>query len=526
MITETNIILKPEYAANTQFIKKEIADELGIATSRIVDFRINRRTVDARQRNIKISLGVSVGIDELLPKEEDESDMFSYNDVSNARSVIVVGAGPAGLFAALRLIELGIKPIVVERGKKVDQRKNDLSIISSGVWTPDNDESNFCFGEGGAGAFSDGKLYTRSSKRGNGNRILHIFHLHGAQDNILTDAHPHIGTDILPSVIKNIRKRIENCGGQFLFETKMTSIVIKDGSVKGINVTGKHEGCIESNAVILATGHSARDVYAYLNANTNALQCKGFAMGIRVEHPQTLIDSIQYHNPQGRGNYLPAANYNLVTQTDFENERRGVYSFCMCPGGEIVSAVSHLGEIVVNGMSNSKRDSAFANSGIVVEIRPEDLHDNDALAGMRMQQELERLAKINNGGGALTAPAQRLNDFVKGKLSPTLPKCSYQPGTISSPLHFWLPKMISKRLQDGFLSFDKKMHGFLTNEAIIVGVESRSSSPVRILRDKESLECPEIKGLFPCGEGAGYAGGITSSAIDGERCAEKAALIH
>ncbi len=526
MLQELNILVKPEQATNQSSIRNAIANELSISPSRVHEVRVNRRTVDARQRNVKISLGVSVGIDEPLPQPENEELLFHYQDVSNARRIIIVGAGPAGLFAALRLVELGVKPIIVERGKKVDERKRDLSIISNGRWEQGNDESNFCFGEGGAGAFSDGKLYTRSSKRGNGNRVLHVFHLHGAQDNILTDAHPHIGTDRLPLVIRNIRQRIEQCGGEFLFETKMTSLALKAGKATGVVVTGKNEGVIEGDAVILAAGHSARDIYSYLYETTHTLQPKGFAMGVRVEHPQALIDRIQYHDKRGRGDFLPPANYNVVTQTDWNGERRGVYSFCMCPGGEIVSATTQLGEIVVNGMSNSRRDSPFANSGIVVEIQPQDLAPNaDALTAINFQRYLERLAYDNRGDRPLVAPAQRLDDFVRGRISTSLPNCSYRPGVVSSPLHAWLPENLGKRLQNGFRAFGEKMRGFLTNDAIIVGVESRSSSPVRILRDKETLECLEIKGLFPCGEGAGYAGGITSAAIDGERCAEKAVFL-
>ncbi len=444
---------------------------------------------------------------------------FRYQNVAGKKPVIIIGAGPAGLFAAMRLIELGFKPIIFERGKEVSERKKDIAQLNrnNGLST----ESNYCFGEGGAGTFSDGKLFTRSRKKGDRSRILLNFHQHGAQDAILYEAYPHIGTDKLPEVIKNIRQTILKYGGEIHFETKVTELLIENNSIKGVKTKNGNE--IFAGAVILSTGHSARDVYEMLQKQNIALESKGFAMGVRVEHPQALIDKIQYHAKE-RGEYLPAATYNLVAQTD----GRGVYSFCMCPGGFIVPASTFEKETVVNGMSSSSRNSAFANSGVVVEIRPEDLPEEytqyGALAGIKFQQYYENLAFVN-GGGKQTAPAQRLYDFVKGRLSVDLPESSYLPGLIASPMHFWMPDFISRRLREGFKDFDRKMKGFLTNDALIIGVESRTSSPVRIPRNPETLQHISVAGLYPCGEGAGYAGGITSSAIDGENCAEKIAEI-
>lgn len=513
------ISMTPEKAAVEAEVRQEACSQLNIDPLRVNGIRIERRTVDARQRQPKVNMTVRLFVDEKMADEYRIADSAKYRDVSNSPKVIIVGEGPAGLFAALRLIELGVKPVVVERGKCVSERKKDIAIASRNKGL--NTESNFSFGEGGAGAFSDGKLYTRSKKKGNIGRILQIFHDHGAQDEILYEAHPHIGTDVLSVVIKNMRQTILNHGGEVHYETRMTDLIIDNNEVRGIKTANGDE--YMADAVILATGHSARDVYEMLDRRGIEIEQKGFAMGVRVEHPQALIDSIQYHR-RSRGKYLPAAMYNIVAQSG----GRGVYSFCMCPGGQIVAASTEEDGIVVNGMSNSLRNSPYANSGIVVEIRPEDVDRTEwqrygNLAGMMLQKHVEQLAYRSNGGLGLVAPAQRLADFVKGRLSSDLPDCSYLPGVISTPMHFWLPQFIGQRLQDGFRQFDKKMHGFLTNEALIVGVESRSSSPVRIPRNRETLEHIRIKGLFPCGEGAGYSGGITSSGVDGELCAEKAA---
>ncbi|MDP4209098.1 MAG: FAD-binding protein [Bacteroidota bacterium] len=510
MIKDIQLTVLPQKVQDETLLRQEIARKLDVHTNDITTFRIRKKSIDARQRDIKINLWVTVYLGEQPSKDTEFRP--DYKNVASKAPVIVVGSGPAGLFAALRLIELGRKPIVLERGKDVSSRKRDIALLNREHLV--NPESNYCFGEGGAGTFSDGKLYSRSNKRGNIDRILQIFHFHGAQDEILYESHPHIGTDKLPEIIKNMRQTIIDCGGEMHFNTRLTDLIVQDDTIKGVLTSAG--SAIACDTVILATGHSARDVYELLHEKKIHLESKPFAMGVRVEHPQELIDSIQYHT-KSRGNYLPAASYSLVAQAD----GRGVYSFCMCPGGYIVPSATSPDEMVVNGMSSSRRHTPFANSGIVVEIRPEDfVHytQHGSLAGLRYQQNLEQLA-LRNGGPGQTAPAQRLTDFVKGKLSATLPTSSYIPGLMSSPLHAWLPDNISKRLQLGFTLFDKKMHGFLTNEAYIAGVESRTSSPVRIPRETESLEHPQIKGLYPCGEGAGYAGGIVSSAMDGENAA-------
>lgn len=511
-----NIILTPEQASKENVYKPLVAKELKINKSKISLIRVINRSIDARSRNIKVNLRLFVVFDEPAPKEEEI--IFRYQDVKYKTEIIIIGAGPAGLFAALRLIELGYKPIIFERGKQVSDRKKDIALLYKEQEI--NPDSNYCFGEGGAGTFSDGKLFTRSKKRGDTQKILEVLKFHGANENILIDSHPHIGTDKLPNIIENIRETIINAGGEIHFNSRVTDFIINDAQIKGVEINNNLK--ITAQAVILATGHSARDIYELLHKRNIQLQAKPFAMGVRIEHPQSLIDSIQYHC-KVRSEYLPAATYNLVRQVN----NRGVYSFCMCPGGFIVPASTSPNEMVVNGMSPSARNSKFANSAMVVELRLEDLKEYNKygeLAGLKFQQKVEQLA-FNNGGNKLVAPAQRMADFVNNRISASLPETSYIPGIISSPLHFWLPENISKPLQQGFKQFGKRMRNFLTNEAIIIGVESRTSSPVRIPRDNDTFQHPEIKGLFPCGEGAGYSGGIVSSAVDGEKCAEKLALM-
>lgn len=543
MINEYQLRVLPEQAASEQNLKRYIGREKGLDERTIRAVRVLRKSIDARQRTIFVNLTVRVFVNE--EPTEEEYVPTEYRDVSDRPEVIVVGAGPGGLFAALRLIELGLRPIVVERGKDVRERKKDIAKIRPEQRV--DPESNYSFGEGGAGAYSDGKLYTRSKKRGNSEKILNVFVQHGASPTILSDAHPHIGTDKLPRVIENMRNTILRCGGEVHFQTKMTSILIhhsqftihnasdqsQDSHVAGIQcvdqVTGR-EFELHAQAVILATGHSARDVYRWLNDNGIEIEAKGLAVGVRLEHPSMLIDQLQYHRREGRGKYLPAAEYSMVQQVD----GRGVYSFCMCPGGFVVPAATGPEQIVVNGMSPSGRNGQWSNSGMVVELHPDDIKNlpgregnggfegPDPLCMMRFQEEMERQCWLA-GNQKQTAPAQRMADFVNNRLSYDLPRSSYAPGLISSPLHFWMPEFVRYRLQEGFKMFGKRQHGFLTNEAVVIGVETRTSSPVRILRDGDTLQHVRVQGLFPCGEGAGYAGGIVSAGVDGERCAESAA---
>ena len=511
MTSEYQIRVLPQVAANEQQLKAWLADEYGFDVRTCNSVRILKRSIDARQRTIFVNLKVRVYINEM--PTDDEYVHTEYGDVSQRPQVIVVGAGPGGLFAALRLIELGFRPVVLERGKNVHDRKKDLAAISRTQQV--DPESNYCFGEGGAGAYSDGKLYTRSKKRGNIDKILNVFCQHGASTAILADAHPHIGTDRLPKVIEAMRNTIISCGGEVHFQTKMTQLIVHGDCVVGA-VAGERE---YRGPVILATGHSARDVYRYLAEAKIEIEAKGIAVGVRLEHPSELIDQIQYHSRQGRGKYLPAAEYSFVTQV----EGRGVYSFCMCPGGFVIPAATDREQIVVNGMSPANRGTQWSNSGMVVEVRSDDVEGaDDVLRMMHFQEQLERMC-WQQGNMKQTAPAQRMADFVNKRLSYDLPKSSYAPGLISSPLNFWLPKMIANRLQEGFKVFGKQAHGFLTNEAVLIATETRTSSPVRILRDNMTLQHVRLQGLFPCVEGAGYAGGIVSAGVDGERCAEMAA---
>ena len=518
MTNEYQVRVQPQVAANEQTLRSWLADEYGFDVRTITAVRILRRSIDARQRTIFVNLKVRVFINE--QPANDEYVRTDYPDVSERPQVIVVGAGPGGLFAALRLIELGLRPIVLERGKNVHERKKDLAQIAK---TQQVDaESNYCFGEGGAGAYSDGKLYTRSKKRGSIEKILNVFCQHGASTNILADAHPHIGTDKLPRVIENMRNTILRCGGEVHFQTKMTRLLLEGNRVVGVEAVSQQQTANSQQQfmgpVILATGHSARDVYRYLAESNIEIEAKGIAVGVRLEHPSMLIDQIQYHNKQGRGKYLPAAEYSFVTQVD----GRGVYSFCMCPGGFVIPAATDKQQIVVNGMSPSNRGGQWSNSGMVVETRAEDIEGDDPLRVMHFQERLERDC-WQQGNMRQTAPAQRMADFVNKRLSYDLPRSSYAPGLISSPLHFWMPQPVSRRLQEGFKVFGRQCHGFLTNEAVMIGVETRTSSPVRIVRDGDTLMHVRLEGLFPCGEGAGYAGGIVSAGVDGERCAEMCA---
>ena len=572
MIQEYQIRILPEQAASEEGIKRYLSKEKGLDVRTLNQVRVLKRSIDARQRTIYVNLKVRAYINEF--PQDDQYVHTEYPDVSSRPRVIVVGEGPGGLFASLRLIELGFRPIVLECGKDVRERKKDLSNITKTQKV--DGESNYCFGEGGAGAYSDGKLYTRSKKRGSVDKILNVFCQHGANTNILADAHPHIGTDKLPRVIENMRNTIIKCGGEVHFQTKMIRLILaSDGKkiaamdaatadrVIGVEAVNLLTGAEETyrGPVILATGHSARDVYRYLASSKIEIEAKGIAVGVRLEHPSQLIDQIQYHNKQGRGKYLPAAEYSFVTQVD----GRGVYSFCMCPGGFVIPAATGPEQLVVNGMSPSNRGTAWSNSGMVVETHPEDVVQfvmehggpagskagsipsnsetgfipseaetdsaarltaddlaKDPLAMMYFQQIVERQC-WQQGNMKQTAPSQRMADFVNNRLSFDLPKTSYAPGVISSPLHFWMPPFVAKRLQEGFKTFGKNAHGFLTNEATLIAMETRTSSPVRIVRDRDTLQHVRLQGLFPCGEGAGYAGGIVSAGVDGERCAEMCA---
>lgn len=536
MQKQVSLRVAPEVAAQEPKLISHIADEEGIDARTIKAIRVKKRSIDARQRNIFVNITADIYINEEAP--ELEFLKTDYPDVSRAQRVIVVGAGPGGLFAALRLIELGLRPIVLERGKDVHERRKDIALISKTHKV--DPESNYSFGEGGAGAYSDGKLYTRSKKRGNVSKILNVFCQFGASTSILADAHPHIGTDKLPRIIENMRKQIIESGGEVHFCTKVERILVDGGRARGVVCSN---GETFNGQIVLATGHSARDVYRSLAADGITVEQKGIAVGVRLEHPSALIDRIQYHNKNGRGNYLPAAEYSYTAQCG----GRGVYSFCMCPGGFVVPAATGPQQVVVNGMSPSNRGSAWSNSGMVVEVRPEDLdgelsdylheamndeefaaaHERmfdpaDPLRMMYFQEALEKATWLQ-AGRSQTAPAQRMADFVNKKLSYDLPRSSYSPGLVSSPLHFWMPRFVTSRLAEGFKVFGQKSRGFLTNDAVVIASETRTSSPVRIVRDAATLNHVSVPGLYPCGEGAGYAGGIVSAAIDGERCAEAAA---
>lgn len=518
MTKEYQIRVLPVVAASENAIKRYLAEEQGIDQRTINSVRVLKKSIDARQRTIFVNLKIRVYINEV--PQDDEYEHTEYQNVEDRPQVVVVGEGPGGLFASLRLIELGLRPVVLERGKDVRERKMDLAQITKTQKV--DPESNYCFGEGGAGAYSDGKLYTRSKKRGNVNKILNVFCQHGASTSILADAHPHIGTDKLPRVIENMRNTIIKCGGEVHFQTKMTRLVVEGERVTGVEAVDLKTGgeLTFRGPVILATGHSARDVYRLLVESNIHIEAKGIAVGVRLEHPSQLIDQIQYHNREGRGKYLPAAEYSFVTQV----EERGVYSFCMCPGGFVIPAATGPQQLVVNGMSPSNRGTQWSNSGMVVELHPDDVggDSSDPLCMMHFQEKLERDC-WQQGNMKQTAPAQRMADFVNNRLSYDLPKSSYAPGLISSPLHFWMPPFVAKRLQEGFKKFGKMSHGFLTNEAVLIATETRTSSPVRIARDPATLQHVTVQGLFPCGEGAGYAGGIVSAGVDGERCAEMCA---
>ena len=517
MIEKVDLRVSPEIAYTPLRLQAAISTCLGVDVNRIAHIQVRRRSIDARQRNVVVNISADVYLDSKPSQEEIAApERPRYPDVSHAPQAIVVGAGPAGLFASLRLLELGLKPILLERGKPVDERGRDMARISrENVVDP---ESNYCFGEGGAGAYSDGKLYTRSKKRGPVDEILKMLVAHGASPEILVDAHPHIGTDRLPQVIKAIRQTILESGGEVHFNTRMDDLLIKDGAVAGV-VTSS--GSAIAGPVILATGHSARDVYHLLLDRGIVIEPKGIAVGVRLEHPQSLIDRIQYHNPGGRGKYLPPAEYSMLTRVD----GRAVYSFCMCPGGFIIPSAIGPGQLAVNGMSPASRGTKWANSGMVVEVLPEDIPDGGSepeLKMMRFQEEIEK-AFFDDAEGSQNAPAQRMHDFVNGKMSDSLPSTSYAAGIHPARIDKLLPDFIAGRLQKGFAEFGRKQRGFLTNNAALIGAETRTSAPVRIPRDPDSLIHVTMAGLYPAGEGAGYAGGIVSAAIDGRRCAEAAA---
>jgi uncharacterized protein len=522
MIKELTIRLLPHEVADDTIVKRAIAQSAGIAAKTITGYHLLKHSLDARSKTIWANVSIQAYINE--PFIRRQLITFQFKDVGHAvQKVIVVGAGPAGLFAALRLIESGIQPIILERGKDVRARRRDLAALNrEGIV---NAESNYCFGEGGAGTYSDGKLYTRSTKRGNVNRILQLLHVFGAEENILYESHPHIGTNKLPQIITAIRQQILESGGQFLFNKKVTGFVLERNKVTAVQTADGDT--INGDAVILATGHSARDIFELLHQQQILIEAKPFALGVRIEHPQSLIDQAQYGQPSSE--FLPPASYSLVEQL----QGRGVFSFCMCPGGIIAPAATAPGQIVVNGWSPSKRNNPFANSGMVVQVNQQDAltalpanisSNNDPLLLMKFQQMIEARA-FNAGGGGQVAPAQRMVDFVDGKVSATLPTCSYLPGLHSADLGGVLPSFIHETLQQGFKAFGKKIKGYFTNEAVVVATESRTSSPVRIPRNNETLAHPQIENLYPCGEGAGYAGGIVSAAIDGERVADTIAQV-
>ncbi|MBT6013454.1 MAG: FAD-binding protein [Flavobacteriales bacterium] len=511
MIKEIQLQVLPEQAAKIELLKKIVSEKLDVQKSEISHLEIVKRSIDARQRTIKINLRLIVFINQEFVKKEE--DFPIYKNVEGKEEVIIVGAGPAGMFAALKLIEKGKKPIVIERGKEVRERRKDLANLTKNHIV--NEDSNYCFGEGGAGTFSDGKLYTRSKKRGDVNKILDVLVMHGATPEIRIETHPHIGTNKLPKIIQNIRESILQYGGEILFDSRVIDLLVKDNKIDGIQLQNGDK--IHASKVILATGHSARDIFELLHKKEIEIEAKAFAIGIRVEHTQDLIDQIQY-KCKTRGEFLPPAPYSVVKQI----KGRGVYSFCMCPGGIIAPCATKPGEVVTNGWSPSRRDYATSNSGIVVELKLEDFSKYEkfgALSGVQFQKEIEQKAcKI--AGGTQKVPSQRLVDYTNDKLSSDIPKTSYIPGTTSALISDVLPKFIHQNIQEGFLEFGKQMKGYLTNEAVVHAPESRSSSPVRIPRSRETMQHPQIKGLFPCGEGAGYAGGIISAAIDGEKCAD------